>query len=376
MKILFYQNLPSLNSTMLTWTLGQELILNDHDIVFGKYHRYNSDGKPIFFADLDKFKGRIGWVRVGSTDSPAGVEFARRIDAKVHVHLEGLAYFRIGADSSLDWGYPKELTIDEIETWKSYYRSWMSAAYEADSCSVNGKNQIDIIENSLFNGRKLPNCYRLSCGVDARYALTLPNYQKQDYMITVSRFEPNKKVMMIAKALSLLPQDELPTWIIVGSGTKDQIKELRHFCREHRIKAILKPCFGSEKWYWIKRAKIMLQGWSGIPPGEGLVCDTPVLSFNHPDIIEMYEDSIWWAEDNNPQDFADQLNSLIIKNPSDYILSEDVKIGKEKLLNGELYACTQEFLAEKYEDMFEGKLMPWEQEKFYDNSLGNSWEEK
>jgi len=350
MRLLFYQDPPSLNSTMLTWTLGQELILRGHDIFFAKYNNYNSNGEPVFFSDPGQFKGQFDWVRVGSTDSPAGVEFAREIGANVHVHLEGLAYFRIGIGSAKEWGYPCDLTNEEIKKWRNYYKSWMKAAYDADSCSVNGKNQIDVIENDLFAGRKLPNCHRLSCGVDARYALTLPDYQRQDYMITVSRLEPNKKVMMIAKALSLLPQDKLPTWIIVGTGTNEQIAELKHFCKEHRIKAMLMPCFGAEKWYWVKRAKIMLAGWMGIPPGEGLVCDTPVLSFNHPDIVEMYDDAIWWAEDNNSQDFADQLYSLIIKNPdvSDYILSEDTRRGKEKLLSGKLYACTQEQLAKIY----------------------------
>ena len=347
MRILFYQDPPSLESTMLTWTLGQELILRGHEVYFGK----------LDFNDADKFKGRFDWVRTGSLNSWPGVRFARQTGAKAHVHLEGLAYYRIGVDSAKKWGYPNELTAEQIAYWKDYYKTWMSAAHEADSCSVNGKNQIEVIENELFGGRKLPNCYRLSCGVDARYALTLPNVQRQDVMVTVSRLEPNKGVMMIAKALALLPQDKLPTWVIVGSGTEKQIDELHSFVLKNRIKTIIRPCFGAEKWMWIKKAKIMLQGWSGLPPGEGLVCETPVLSYNHPDIIEMYSDSIWWARDNDPKDFANALHSIL--NLSEYVIDEDVKMGKQKLLDGELYACTQEILAHQYEKMFTEDLEPW-----------------
>jgi len=352
MKILFYQEPPPLNTTMLTWTLGQELILKGHEVYFAFKELDLRDQNVV-----NQYKGKIDWVRAGSTNSVEGVAVARAIGAKVHVHLEGLAYFRIGAESAKNWGYKDELRSDQISWWRDYYRSWMKAAYEADSCSVNGKNQIDAIENDLFEGKKLSNCHRLSCGVDARYALTLRNYAKRNYMITVSRLEPNKKIMMIAKALSLLPQDELPGWVIVGSGTHDQVAELQNFCEKNKIIAQLRPCFGAEKWWWIKRAKIMLQGWSGIPPSEGLVCDTPVLSFAHPDIVEMYSGAIWWAKDNSPESFAHVLKRLL--EAGDYVLDETTRAGMEKLLGGKLYACTQEQLAEKYDQIFHGKLKPW-----------------
>lgn len=346
MRILFYQKAPKLSSTMLTWTLGQELILRGHEVHF---HTPTAAEIPKDYFD---------WIRVGSTEAPEGVKLARKVGVRVHVHLEGVGYWRIGIGSAKDdWGYKSDLTAAEIEKWKAYYRSWMSAAYDADSCSVNGMNQIQTIQNVLFNGRKLPNCYSLSCGVDARYALSIRDIPRENYMVTVSRLEPNKKVMMIARALTLLKHRDLPPWVIVGGGTDEQADEFLAFVKKHKIKTIAAKRFGAAKWMYIKQARLMLAGWQGIPPSEGLVCETPVLSFNHPDIVEMYSDSIWYAKDNDIESFAERLDKLL--DMPEYALQEHVIAGKRQLLNGELYACTQEILAKKYEDIFTGKAEPY-----------------
>ena len=346
MKILFYQDLPSVKSTMLTYTLGQELILRGHEVSFGKF---NKDEIPPNYFD---------WVRTGSINSPDGVKLAREIGARVHVHLEGVGYWRVGAEPATQWGYEKDLTKDEIAVWKNRYRSWMSAAYDADSCSVNGANQIKMIQDYLFDGMPLPNCYRLSCGADARYALTLKNIERRNYFVTVSRLEPNKKVMMIAQALAKLDTKKLPPWVIVGDGTDAQIRKIKEFAEKNDIKMIITPHFGARKWLYVRQAKLMLCGWTGICPSESLLCDTPVLSFGHPDIIEMYSDSIWYAKDNDIDDYADKIDKML--NFSDYVLGQEVEMGKQKLLNGELYATTQQLLAEQYENIFLGKAIPWE----------------
>jgi len=350
MRILFYQDPPNVKSTMLTWTLGEELILLGHEVYFDK---------P---PDASVPHGYFDWVRVGSVDSPAGVAFARSIGAKVHVHLEGVGYWRVGADSALRWGYDKPLNNNEINRWKDKYRSWMKAAYDADSCSVNGKNQIHMIENLLFDGKKLPNCHRLSCGADARFALSLPDYFKENYFVTVSRLEENKKVHMIAGALKIASKTvKIPQWVILGNGTHEQMKKINDIMNDTNIRVTLFPCFGARKWMYIKKASLMLCGWMGIPPAEGLLCNTPVLSFNHPDIIEMYEDSIWWAKDNDVQDYADKIIQLIeIQKNTPYVTESDSELSKIRLLEGELYACTQEQLALKYDKIFKGELEPWE----------------
>ena len=300
-------------------------------------------------------KGRYDWVRTGSINSPAGVEFARKIGAKVHVHLEGVAYWRVGVDKALDWGYDEELTDHEIEQYKWWYRSWMNAAYKADSCSVNGANQIKVIQDILFKGTPLPNCHKLSCGADARFALSLPDVKKEDYMVTVSRLEPNKKVFMIAQALALLDQSKLPTWVIVGYGNPVDVRMLKSFCKENKIKMILKPCFGAEKWMWIKKSKLMLCGWCGIPPAEGILCGTPVISFAHPDIFEMYDYSLKYSKD--IEVYARHIALVLSYYQPDLIDAIKLFIDRTrmKLLNGELYATTQELLAKKYEEIFEGE---------------------
>jgi len=335
MRILFYQDPPNILSTQLTWTLGQELVLRGHDVHFA-------------MPKIEKVKrGSIDWVRGGGENSWDAVKLARAIGAKVHIHLEGVGYWRIGADFADNWGVDP-LNDQDIEAWKSYYRSWMSAAYEADSCSVNGQNQIDTIQRVLFDGRGMKNCHRISCGVDARYGLTLPEvYKRGNYIVTVSRIAPNKRIMKLAEAMAMVHPEIRPPWVVVGYGKPKNIKTFGRYCEEHGIAIHAASAYGAQKWMWIKRARLMLQGWNGIPPAEGLICKTPVLSYGHEDIVELFGQSISFAEDNNAKDMSVKIENLLSKN-----YNERVLWGKKFLLDGKLYACTQEQAAAKYEQIF------------------------
>jgi glycosyltransferase involved in cell wall biosynthesis len=295
------------------------------------------------------------WVHGAGTDSWEAVNLSRKIEAKCHIHLEGVAYWRIGVNNAVDWGYNKNHSTEEIEAYRKHYKSWMSAASGADSCSVNGVNQVKTIEENLFEGKKLPNCHIISCGADARYAMALPEYKQENYIITVSRLEPNKKVFKIAEALALLKKQgvDVPPWVIVGYGSPEQVQRLADIITPADIKCRLIYCFGAEKWRWIKRAKLMLCGWMGIPPAEGLLCDVPVLSFDHPDIIEMYDNSIFWAKDNDIEEYAVQILNILSHSSYADIAKKTIE-GKHQLLNGKLYACTQQQAAKKYEEIFRG----------------------
>ena len=343
MKILFYQDPPELESTMLVWTLGQELILRGHTVHFGK-----PGWKYMEPPGYD-------WVRGGGESSWDAIEYARNVGARVHIHLEGVGYWRIGAGSARNWGLDVDrIPQQEIEHWMDHYRSWMSAAYKADSCSVNGANQIKVIQDRLFHGTPLPNCHRMSCGADARYALSMPPVEKDDYIVTCSRIAPNKKTMLIAKALSLIPPAERLPWVIIGYGDPDYVWQVLNFCQEHGVVVHIRPCFGAEKWMLIKGARLMVQGWNGIPPAEGLLCDTPVVSFDHPDIVEMYRSektlvgALLFVKDNDPSAMASAIADIVRRRKSGLF----THVERKMLLDGELYACTQEQLAEQYERIF------------------------
>ncbi len=340
MKILFYQDLPSVNSTLLTWTLCEELRLRGHHVDYGKLQPEDCKGT------------KYHWVHGAGQDSWEALNFARVIGAKCHIHLEGVAHWRIGYESATSWGYDRDHTDAEIREFRAVYMSWMSAAFEADSCTVNGDKQVGMIE--WMFGKVLPNCHTICCGVDARYAMTLPEYPRQNYMITLSRLEPNKHIMFIAESLAILKKRgvDVPAWMIIGYGPQDQTQRLINFCKENKIILGIRPCFGAEKWLWIKRAKLMLCGlmmW--IPISEGIVCKTPVLAIDDPEVHAMYEDTVWWAKRNSPEDYAETIKSLL-----DPTLSNNIKFKTdsafERLLDGKLYANTQSRAAEQFEKIF------------------------
>jgi len=357
MKILFYQDLPSVNSTLLTWTLVEELRLRGHYVDYGK-------------VPSENYKGvKYDWVHGAGQDSWPALNFARVIGAKCHIHLEGVAHWRIGYESAISWGYDRDHTPDEIQYFKNQYVNWMSAAFEADSCTVNGDKQVEMIE--WMFGKKLPNCYTICCGADARYALALPEYPRQNYMVTLSRLEPNKHILMIAKALGILKKRgfNVPPWQIIGYGSHEQVQQLINTCKENEIIVGLRTCFGAEKWLWIKRSKLMLCGlmmW--IPISEGILCHTPVLAVGDIEVCAMYEDTIWWAERNNPEDYADKIEFLL--NPNTAIEIEErnaYALGRILDTNrhghDELYANTQSRAAGQYEKIFMEYLWKeWENE--------------
>ena len=349
MKILFYQDLPSVQSTLLTWTLCEELRLRGHHVDYGKI-------SPL---SRESYKGiKYDWIHGAGTDSWEALNFARVIGAKCHIHLEGVAHWRIGYESATSWGYDKDHTPEEIENWKKYYISWMSAAFKADSCTVNGKKQIEMIE--WMFGKKLPNCYTMCCGVDARYALTIPDYSRQNYMVTISRLEPNKHVNAIAKALGILKNRgyDIPFWVIIGYGTPEQYINFKNICDKNGIAYMLRFCFGAEKWYWVKKAKLMLCGlmmW--LPISEAIITKTPVLIMDDSEVHAMYEDTVWYAERNNLEDYADKIEFLLNPENEKKIIEKE-KYAFDRLMDtnrhgyGELYANTQHRAAEQYEKIF------------------------
>ena len=343
MRILFYQDPPNINSTLLTWTLAEEMRLLGHKVYWGV-------PTPSSIP-----KGCVDWIHTSGNKAWEAQVVAKACGAKLHVHLEGVAHWRVGVDSAIQWGYEANLEQEEINMWIKQYRKWMSAAYMADSCSVNGTKQTEMIENAVFNGNPLPNCYKISGGIDARYAGTLsPYFPKKWQMVTPSRLENNKKIMVMAEALSKFDTTKLPLWIIIGYGSKAQTDRLLSFCNKHRIKMMLNPCFGAEKWKIINDSCLLLSGWTGLPPGEALMCKTPTLAFDHEDIIEWFDDSIYWAKNNDVMDFAEKTQDLLdnIENNNCDWHDPITEKGREGLLNGELFACTIEQAARKYEKIF------------------------
>ena len=127
---------------------------------------------------------------------------------------------------------------------------------------------------------------------------------------------------------------------------KNRGKRLFNITKEGGIKLVLNPCFGAKKWWWIKRSRMMLQGCSGVPPAEGLLCDIPVLSFASESVKELYDDSIFLVENNNIEDYALKI-MWILQNHENAM--KKTAYGKAKLLDGKLFACTQEQLAEIFE---------------------------
>lgn len=347
MKILFYQNLPSINSTLLTWTLCEELRLRGHHVDYGKI---NNENLP------KNHNVKYDWVHGAGYDTWDALKFARAIGAKCHIHLEGVAYWRIGVGNAIDWGYERNHTQAEIDIFRNQYKDWMSAAFEADSCTVNGIRQIETIENVLF-GKKLPNCHLMCCGVDARYAVTLPDWNKENYMVTVSRLEPNKKVFKIAEALAILKKRgvDIPPWVIIGYGSSEQVRTLQDFCKENAIIFDLGQAFGAEKWHWVKRARLMLCGWMGVPPAEGIMCRVPVLSYSDTDVCRKYEDTIWFADD--PMMYADQIEYLLDPDDLDKTMyALDRLLDNDRHGKGELFANTQPRAALQYEKIFKNGM--------------------
>ena len=90
----------------------------------------------------------------------------------------------------------------------------------------------------------------------------------------------------------------------------------------------------------------MLQGYSGIPPAEGMLCDVPVLVFDHPHMKELFGDTLTYAE--NTENFTAWIKHFMKYGVPAYQ-------NKQELLNGSLYMKTQQQLAQQYQAIFQSK---------------------
>ena len=337
MNLWFYYDLPSVQGTMLTWTLSQELILLGYNVMYG-----------IPKEGIDIPRNVINWVVAPGKYAGHALKFARAIGAKIHVHDEGAPPWRVGLENATDWGYENNLSPEEIQYWKRHYTDYMGHMFQCDSCSLNGKQEFEIVEK-LF-GKKLKNGVRLCSAVDARAAAVVPKPKSKDkkYAITISRLEQNKGVFKIAEALALLDPKERPDlWIVIGYGSKEQIARLEELTNKNKIRCFLTSCYGFQKWVYIKQSSIMLQGYSGIPPAEGLLCDIPVVVFDHPHMHELFDNVLTYAKDT--QDFAAKIKEGLQNGVPPHQ-------NKQRLLNGNLYMKTQEQLAKQYDTIFRTTL--------------------
>lgn len=283
MKILFFTP-PGVGKSP-EHLMGEELHKRGHIVDIQHSNRLITQG------DYD--------VVVGAMEVSCAVALhsAQHLGIPCYLHAEWIPPWRVGLESPLAWGYDTALIPQEKPT--AFYHEIIRCLTKADKKSMAGQTFIRDAER--FSGQSLEGC--LVRYPSAPFPTTDLGVPKQDYIVTLARLVPSKKLMFTAQALALL---NLPiTWKVIGSGP-DMLRIQHTLCTSRTKVEFLGalPTEGMAKFEVLGAARFAVQNWSGIPPAEAAFAGTATVSMNHPYMLELYDDTLIWSQNNHIEDHA------------------------------------------------------------------------
>ena len=183
--------------------------------------------------------------------------------------------------------YIRESNLKGFKLW--YARKVLSKIRLWDVVST---NRVDhIITNSNYIAKRVKKIYRRESKViyppvdiDS-FAL---EEKKEDYYITASRFVPYKKIDLIVKAFSKMPEKKL---LVIGDGPdREKIEALRS-----KNTKLLGHLDFAKMLKYMQKAKAFVfvaEEDFGIVPVEAQACGTPVLAYGKGGALETVEDKV------------------------------------------------------------------------------------
>ena len=160
---------------------------------------------------------------------------------------------------------------------------------------------------------------------------------KEDFYLTVCRLVPYKKVELIAKAFSVMPERNL---IIIGEGP--ELNKIKQF-KSKNIQILEYQPQEKLNWYMQKARAFIFAAEEdfGIAPIEAQACGTPVVAFESGGTLETVVDGVTGVhfKEQTPQDIVaavDKLNSIYDqfdhKKIREHALTFDESVFREKIM--------------------------------------------
>ena len=150
---------------------------------------------------------------------------------------------------------------------------------------------------------------------------TLKKYSIQnDYFLFLGTLEPRKNPLNMIKAFHVFKKSDSKDTKFVFAGGKGWLyDEVLQYIKDHHLEdEVIFTGYVSEeeKYFLLKQASAFVflsiyEGF-GIPPLEALKLGTPVLLSDIPVFKELFEDSVWYASENDIKDISYKMNEIMM----------------------------------------------------------------
>lgn len=232
------------------------------------------------------------------------LQIKNKFGCKTYIHLEWLMPWIYDIDYfPMDWGYRNKINNRAIQEFKNRSHIWESA--DIRTCA--SKHFIKPLQK-FFNSDK--EIFVKKPGADEILAGYIEHNlaENRTYdIVTISRFEPHKKIDMIAKGLSLCKRKI--KWLLCGNGTEHD-KIFKIINDSGNIECSYVPMInGFDKFKAMSFAKVSIHAWSGMSSIDGVLMDCFPLFWNNPYHNEYF--SGLGESFENDLDLADKVNKIL-----------------------------------------------------------------
>jgi len=253
------------------------------------------------------------------------------LDIPCYLHGEWVPEFRVKSTSR--YGASCTLLPSETKKWGAFYRPIAAVMQATDICSwaspIFQKGAEELLGSEYTNAftrfTRLPS--------DAPKS-PIPIGEAENIPVICSRLAPIKRVPMLVEAVGKMDESVRPKEIlIVGDGPEKGV--VSHMAKMYGLVVrYATNVHGPDKWDAISRGRVMLSAWTGIPPGEALMCGRPTIAFDMEHIRELYGDTLIYTPNNDIDAMTRVLNEHFGNDVSFY--DKFALRGREALLNGKI----------------------------------------
>ena len=251
-------------------------------------------------------------------------------------HYEWIPPWRINPEEGKNWGYEKEeLQLIKNEAHKDYY-----------------ENLIDIYNK--MDIKTTPSMYCFNTVKKLKHIkeknLKDDSIKKENQILTIARFSPNKKIRHIIKALGLLKDP--PVLKIIGYGfLYDKIVKL---AKDLNVKIeFLGDGKNGIKAKEIQKSLFLVTPCASLPLGEAALFKVPTIMYNFEPMIEKHKNMGKYVELDNIEKLAEAIQ-FWLDNPEE-AKKEGIN-SYNRLINDESGICTSINGAKKMVKIFEEAL--------------------
>jgi len=304
MKILCFTPLNEEIKTPET-SFAETLIKYGHDVIL--FHTRNEHSKVIIDKQITDFKPDVIFSMM-EYSLPVALKYKELLNIPLYAHIECIPPWRTGIDNPKDYGLDLYKGMTDSPDMRETYKILLNMFDKADYRTIS--QELWRYSFEKFSGKKL------DAGIKYYTYDTRPlkkykgEYAIKNQICTIARFVPIKRIHHIITALSLIDKSIRPSYALIGYGNMISfLKELADGCDVNI------HFYGSGKdgvkEQVIQESMFNVQIFGGMPVIEAAYYNKPVVSYDVPQFMEVFGDSVLYAKTNDITSLKDKIEYLL-----------------------------------------------------------------